>query len=155
MILKHPELLVLPLFTEYVPGPLDGGKHYYSCFQRCNCWSFCTWSCCCKGCEVVHTNKVVISKEMSWTRMLYSSGFWCQQIATAVIYVGIDRLNALWWIINIMPACLDRLCFGITLHYSKSKGVSVIDNMGNIRSLSKEEAIYYNKVLQQRVNLQM
>ena len=56
---------------------------------------------------------------------------------------------------NIIIPCLERLCFGITLHYSKSKGVSVIDNMGNIRSLSKEEAIYYNKVLQQRINLQM
>ena len=40
------------------------------------------------------------------------------------------------------------------VHYGKSKGVLVVDNMGNIKSLSKEEAIYYNKVLQQRIKLQ-
>ena len=147
--------MVLPLVTSYVPGPIDGGKHYRSCCQRCHCWSFCTWSCCCKGCEVAHTNKVVISTEMSWTWMLIATGLWFLSIVLTVPYMNSDSMNAYWWILAIIFPCLERLCFGITLHYGKSKGVLVVDNMGNTKSLSKEEVIYYNKVLQENIILKV
>ena len=95
---------------------------------------------------------------MSWTWMLIATGNWFLVLVSLVWtlpYLSSDAMNAYWWISTIIFPCLERLCFGITLHYGKSKGVLVVDNMGNIKSLSKEEAIYYNKVLQQRINLQI
>ena len=148
MVLKHPEVLMLPLVTEYVPGPIDGGKHYNSCCRCCKWWRYCTWSCCCKGCEVIHTNKVVISKEMSWAKMLYF---------TVVFYYGLFNLyintkNMGRMVVNIIGSSFDRIFFGITLHYGKSKGVLVIENMGDIRAELKEEL---ELRLQKRLNLEV
>ena len=140
MILSHPELLVLPLFTEVVPGPFDGGKHYPACCRCCKCRRCCTWSCCCKGCEVVHTNKVVISKEMSWTKLLYMtvimSFFAYAYILDHSASSNSGKIENALFLIHIP---VKILCFIITLHYGRSKGMLVIDNTGETRCAFKEE----------------
>ena len=149
MILKHPELLVLPIVTEYVPGPIDGGKHYPACCHCCKFWRSCTWSCCCEGCEVVHTSKVVISKELSWTKMIFSSVFWMGRLYLATMtYINTNNGGKL--IFESLGASLERVCFGITLHYCNLKfGVLVIGNMGDVRSALKQELDFE---LQKRLN---
>ena len=148
MILKHPELLVLPIVTEYVPGPIDGGKHYPACCSCCKCWRCCTWNCCCKGCEVVHTNKVVISKEISWSKMLFMNVFWVIGLYFHTMKNDGSKLFAVY-----IGTILHVVCFGITLHYRNLKfGVLVIDEKGDVRSALKQELEFE---LQKRINLKV
>ena len=147
MILKHPEVFVLPLVTEFVPGPFGGGRQYRSCCPCCKCWSFCTWSYCCKVCDVVHTNKVVISKEMSWTKMLYMHVFFLHELINAGIHT--NDMGEL--VRNLIGASLTYLSFGIILHYGKSKKVLVIEKLGDTRAELKQEL---ELKLQEKINVQ-
>ena len=152
MILKHPELLVLPIVTEYVPGPIDGGRHYPACCRCCKCWRCCTWSCCCKGCEVIHTNKIVISKEISWGKMLFMYVFGVMGLYhDTMTYINTNVGSKLFT--TIIGGILDRVCFGITLHYRNLKfGVLIIDDTGDVRSALKQELDFE---LQKRINLKV
>ena len=71
MILRNPPLLVLPLVTDYVVGPVDGYGRCHSgrwCWFRCCCWM----CCCCGACSFDHGNEVTIHKKMSFVKMLYT-----------------------------------------------------------------------------------
>ena len=141
MFLKHPELFVLGLVTEYTPGPINGRKHYNSCCRCCSCWSCCTWSCCCKRCKPVKTNKIIISKSMSWNRMLYS------QVLLLPMYIGIatvsipenNQIVPLWAAISFLIVfSLGLLCFGITLHYGNAKVLVLPGNEGGLGGVANE-----------------
>ena len=85
---------------------------------------------------------------MSWAKMLYF---------TVVFYYGLFNLyiytnNMGRMVVNIIGSSFDRIFFGITLHCDKSKGVLVIENMGDIRSELKEEL---ELRLQKRFNLEV
>ena len=152
MILKHPELLVLPIVTDYVPGPINGGRHYPACCRCCKFWRCCTWNCCCKRCEVVHTNKVVISKEMSWSKMLFMKVFWVMGLYNdTMTYINTNDGSKLFT--TIIGECFVILLFVITLHYRNLKfGVLVIDETGDVRSALKQELDFE---LQRRINLKV
>ena len=153
-ILKHPELLILPLVTDYVPGAINMGAHYQWCCHCCKCWRYFTWACCCKGCEVVHTDQIVISKEMSWTKLLYLQVS-CWLPSLCVGYTLVSRNTNYYtpqMIFGLILVLLRALFLGITLHYGQSKGVLVIENMGNIRGELRKELEFK---LQHRINLQV
>ena len=157
MILSHPELLVLPFITDYVLGPIDGGNHYRSHCHCCNYWRFCTWSCCCKGCEIVHTNKAVISKEMSWTKVLYMTVIWFYFAIYNLDYfmshsVTLSNYGIFDLVYLYIGYPLYVLWFGITLHCGESKGVIVIENIGDMNGETHEEP---DIELQKRATLQI
>lgn len=137
LVLEHPELLVLPLITEYVIGPIEGGNHYPSCCRCCKFWRCCTWSCCCKRCDVIHTDNVVISNEMSCTKMLYVAVYSLCFVAKEILVISdpdYSNTAKIESVVIIIIILLGKVCFGITLICGKSKGVLVI---GNVRA--KEE----------------
>ena len=134
MFLNHPELLVLPLVTEYTPGPIHGAKHYSSCCRCCDCWSCCTWICCCKRCKLVKTNKFNISKSMSWNRMLYNQVIMLPLYIYLISYVSryVETLGEIvtpegWWVsfFSLIVYFLGLVCFGITLNYGNSKSMAL------------------------------
>ena len=55
-------------------------------------------------------------------------------------------------IFGLILVLLRALFLGITLHYGQSKGVLVIENMGNIRGELRKELEFK---LQDRINLQV
>ena len=139
LVLEHPELLVLPLITEYVIGPIEGGNHYPSCCRCCKFWRCCTWSCCCKRCDVIHTDNVVISNEMSCTKMLYVAVYSLCFVAKEILVISdpdYSNTAKIESVVIIIIILLGKVCFGITLICGKSKGVLVI---GNVRA--KEEVV--------------
>ena len=147
MFFNHPELFVLPLVTEYTPGPIDGAEHYSSCCRCCNCWSCCTWSSCCKQCKPVKTNKINISTSMSWNRMLYNQVIMLPQYTFYIIYVNNSEFIGeiitpeLWWLSfsSLILYCLGLVCFGITLHYANSKSmVLMYENKRRFRGVENE-----------------
>ena len=148
-ILKHPELLILPLVTDYVPGAINMGAHYQWCCHCCKCWRYCTWACCCKGCKVVHTDQLVISKEMSWTKLLYLQVFWLPTLFKVSRNTNYYTPQMIFGLILVL---LRALFLGITLHYGQSKGVLVIESMGNIRGELRKEL---ELKLRDRINLQV
>ena len=66
--------------------------------------------------------------------------------------LGINTNNMVRMVVNIIISSFDRIFFGITLHYGKSKGVLVIEKMGDIRAELKEEL---ELRLQKRFNLEV
>ena len=74
MYLQNPQLLTLPLITDFVFGPADGYRKLDRCHGCCcsiGCWCWCC--CCCNRCQFAKGRDISISKEMSWIKMLYSS----------------------------------------------------------------------------------
>ena len=130
MYLNHPELFVLPLITEYVPGPMNGN---IPCCRCCNCWSCCTWTCCCKGCKPVKTNKIVISKSMSWNRMLYT-----QLLMLPFYMLYMFEENAVSACLILYLPCLGLVSFGITLHCGNTNVMVLPGNKGGTRNVEGE-----------------
>ena len=135
MILRHPELLVVLLITEYALEPIEGRNRYGSCCRCCNCWRFCTWTCCCHECTPVKTNQLIISKEMSWSKMLY-----LQLVGYSFLYIYLvydllcsERISDCWEcsLTLLILLSLGIICFGITLHHGESKGVLSIESVAD------------------------
>ena len=131
MLLERPELLILSLITEYALGPVDGGRHYPTCFWCCcKCWLCCTWYCFCEGCEPRKTKKIVISKELSWNKMLYIN------IALMPIYIFfyLPYLPILLFTLLV----LGLVCFAVTLHCTNSKGVLDLQHLEDMKDEEHE-----------------
>ena len=131
MLLERPEILIISLITEYAMGPVDGGRHYPTCFWCCcKCWLSCTWYCFCEGCEPRKTKKAVISKELSWNKMLYIN------IALMPIYIFfyLPYLPILLFTLLV----LGLVCFAITLHCTNSKGVLDLQHLEDMKDEEHE-----------------
>ena len=149
MLLERPELLVLSLITEYALGPVDGGRYYPTCLWCCcKCWLCCTWYCFCEGCEPRKTKKAIISKELSWNKMLYINvilmPFYICLLVT-IIWPN-DISISIWsnfsksrdvitpiYIFSFILLLLGLICFAITLHCTNSKGVLDLQHLEDTR----------------------
>ena len=71
LYLSNPQLLILPIITDYIFGPLDGygSCSCCCCFCRCLC---CGWCCCCKACRFDEGTKFRILKGISWAKVIYN-----------------------------------------------------------------------------------
>ena len=81
MILTNPQLVILPIVTDYVIGPVNG---YGRCNAGCGCTGrlICCWMCCSKTCKYEHGSIIGIRKQMSIAKMAY------KQIFVAIPVVG-------------------------------------------------------------------
>ena len=133
MILTNPQLVILPIVTDYVIGPVNG-------YGRCNagCWCtgrlICCWMCCCKTCKYEHGSIIGIRKQMSVAKMAYKQIFIALPVAGAIQALIIDSgdLVAIGilvaWFIGTF-SFLMTLCLGnfSSIHVDKleeSDGVS-------------------------------
>ena len=85
---------------------------------------------------------------MSWTKLLYLKVFWLPQLYNLSRNTNYYAPQMIFWLILDL---LRALFLAITLHYGQSKGVLVIENMGDIRGELRKELEFK---LQDRSNLQ-
>ena len=63
MSLKSPQLIILPIVTDYVIGPVNGyGRCHSGCCCCCLC---CCWTCCCNKCRFHEGLEISIHKKLS------------------------------------------------------------------------------------------
>ena len=69
MIIRNPQLIILPVVSDYVIGPVNG---YGKCKTGgCCWWRSCCWMFCCNACKFEHGNEIGIHKKMSVVKMIY------------------------------------------------------------------------------------
>ena len=133
LMLTNPQLLILPIVTDYVIGPVNG-------YGRCNagCWCtgrlMCCWMCCCKTCKFEHGSMIGIRKQMSIVKMAY------KQFVISILVVGhiMNLVNdggdlvawgfLLAWFIGtfsfVMTLCLGNFASIHMDQFEESDGVS-------------------------------
>ena len=78
--LKRPQLIILPIVTDYVIGPVNGyGRCHSGCCCCCLC---CCWTCCCNECRFDEGLEISIHKKLSWIKFMYNF------ILLLPIYIG-------------------------------------------------------------------
>ena len=72
--LQNPQLLILPIITDFVFGPMNGYRKSNCCCCKCCCSIGCCfcWCFCCQKFRFEEGIEITISKEMSWVKMIYS-----------------------------------------------------------------------------------
>ena len=103
MILGNPQLVILPVVTDYVIGPVSG---YGKCHTgRCCWWQCCCWMFCCKPCKFESGHKIRIHKKMSLAKMVYKQIFFYSIPVYSAIACLIPQSSYL-----IMPESITFQC---------------------------------------------
>ena len=91
MILGNPQLVILPVVTDYVIGPISG---YGKCNTGSCCWWLCCcWMCCCKPCTFERGHEIQIHKKLSLAKMVYKQIFFYSiPVVGAIGYIIHDQV---------------------------------------------------------------
>ena len=118
MINRTPEILVLSFTTEYVAGIIDNGIQCHSCTRCCTGENYSPGVCCYKHWDPVQTDEVLISRKLSWGKMIYLKVIMLPITIAAItncctgnVPVNPLILSYVW--LTLLP--LGLVCFGIDL----------------------------------------
>ena len=127
LFFRNPQLLTLPLITDFVFGPLNG-------YRKCDCCGCCTcccsigccccWCYCCKKCRFEEGHEITISKEMSWVKMIYSSFLILIYCIPFFIFSAHSKEVFLAYSVLVV---VGRITFIIILHAGKLFHVLTLD----------------------------
>ena len=131
LFLGSPQLLMLPFITDFVFGPLNGYRRCNCCGSKCCCSIGCCfcWCCCCQICRYEEGHEIIISKEMSTIKMIYS--FCILLLFCIMTYFGhfgegsaFHKLLITYFVL----AGIGKICFVTILYAGKNFHVLKIDN---------------------------
>ena len=139
MYLNNPQLLTLPLITDFAFGPANG---YDKCDCCCCCSNFCgmLWACfscccccccCCSACQFEKGTDITISKGSSWIKMIYTSLllFLCFIImCLKAIFEGSYYIYVILSYFGFLA--IGRLAFIVILHCGVNKRFGTLSVVG-------------------------
>ena len=121
MSLNSPQLIILPIVTDYVIGPVNGyGRCHSGCCCCCLC---CCWTCCCNKCRFDEGLEISIDKKLSWIKFMYHFIFLLPIYISFLVFYGQNCLYSVdlpWMdyfyrsLFAILP--LGLVSFTLSLH---------------------------------------
>ena len=152
MYLHNPQLLTLPLITDFAFGPSDG---YDKCDCCCCCGDFCgmIWACfscccccccCCSACLFDKGTDITISKGTSWIKMIYTSLLLtlCFIMMSLKLLFDDDKSYSYVVILSYFGfIAIGRLAFIVILHCGENRRFGVLSLVG-----TKKIVVEFNQI---------